>query len=69
MADKIMWIVNLGTIVELAVIIYTPVSGFLKLTPLNLEQLLTVVGIAAASVLWYEIVKIIKILKNKKHVS
>jgi Ca2+-transporting ATPase len=65
MKDKIMWLVNVGTIVELIVILYTPISSFLKLTSLSFRQLLTVIGIAAASVLWYEVVKLVRFIKNR----
>ena len=55
--DKVMWLVNLCTLCGLAVILYTPLAGFLKLAPLTGAQLLTSVGAAMASVLWYEAVK------------
>ena len=58
--DKVMWAVNIITLVGLAVILYTPISSFLKLTALSATQLFEVVGIAAAAVLWYEVVKLIK---------
>jgi Ca2+-transporting ATPase len=55
--DKVMWAVNLGTLAGLMLILYTPLSGILKLAPMSFVQLLICLGIAAASVLWYEIVK------------
>lgn len=58
--DRVMWAVNIGTLLMLAVILYTPLSGFIKLAPLSAGQFLTSAGIAAAAVLWYEIVKIAK---------
>jgi Ca2+-transporting ATPase len=61
--DKIMWAVSLGTIAGLAVILYTPLNSFLKLAPLSLKQLILAVLIAAASVAWYELVKLIKYIK------
>lgn len=64
--DKVMWAVNIGTVVLLAVILYTPLSGFLKLAPLSAVQMLLALGFAALSVLWYEIVKLIKKLLHKK---
>jgi Ca2+-transporting ATPase len=63
--DKVMWGINLGTILGLLIILYTPLSGFLKLAPLSLPQFMIALGIAAASVLWYEVVKIVKIVKAK----
>ncbi len=57
--DGVMWAVNIGTLIMIAVILYTPLSGFLKLAPLSAGQLLTTLGMAAAAVLWYEIVKLI----------
>ena len=61
--DKVMWIINLGTLCGLFLILYSPLNGFLKLAPLSASQLLAVLGIAFVSVMWYEIVKLIKRLK------
>ena len=61
--DRVMWTVNIGTIAGLAVMLYTPLSRFLKLAPLTMKQLLLAVGIAVVSVGWYEIVKLIKHIK------
>lgn len=62
--DFVMWAVNIGTLILLAVILYTPVNELLKLSPLSPMQILSVIGISAASVLWYEIVKLIKKIKK-----
>lgn len=56
--DPIMWAVNVGTLALLAIILYTPLSAFLKLTVLSAGQFCAVLGLAAASVLWYELVKL-----------
>jgi Ca2+-transporting ATPase len=61
-----MWAVTLGTIAGLLLIIYSPLNGFLKLAPLSALQLLMVFGIAAVSVLWYEIVKLIRRIRYKR---
>ena len=58
--DWVMWAVDAGSIALLLVILYTPVSSFLKLAPLTEMQLLAVFGLATASVLWYEVVKLVK---------
>ena len=63
--DKVMWAINLGTLAGLALILYTPLSGVLKLSPLSPLQLLTCLGLAAAAVLWYEIVKWVKRMKKR----
>lgn len=63
--DKVMWAVNVGTIAGILVILYTPMCGILKLAPLTDRQFFTVFGIAAASVLWYEFVKLGKKLARK----
>ena len=55
--DKVMWAVNILTILGLAVILYTPLNGFLKLAPLTARGALAALGLSAASVLWYEVVK------------
>jgi Ca2+-transporting ATPase len=64
--DRVMWAVNLGTLALLAIILYTPISTFLKLAPLSGMQALTALGLAAASVLWYELVKLIRRLQGMK---
>lgn len=63
--DKVMWTVSLGTLAGLVVILYTPLNSFLKLAPLSFKQLMLAVLIAAASVVWYELVKAIKRIKVK----
>ncbi len=63
--DKVMWAVNIGTIALLGIILYTPLSGLLKLAPLSGMQLLSALGLAAASVLWYELVKLVKMVMKK----
>ncbi|MCL1965843.1 MAG: cation-translocating P-type ATPase [Candidatus Bathyarchaeota archaeon] len=62
--DKVLWTANILTIIGLFAMLYSPLNSFLKLAPLSAAQLLFVLGIAAASVLWYEIVKIVKKLKE-----
>lgn len=64
--DKVMWVANIGTLVMLAIIIYTPLNSFLKLAPLSAVQILVALVLAAGSVLWYELVKCFKKKKHKK---
>lgn len=61
--DKVMWAASLGTIAGLLVILYTPLCGFLKLAPLSLNQLIMAASIAAASVIWYEFIKVMNYIK------
>ncbi len=56
--DRVLWATVIGTILGLMLILYTPVSGFLKLAPLSGIQLLIVIGVSLAAVLWYEPVKL-----------
>lgn len=63
--DKVMWAVNIGTIVLLLIMVYSPLNTFLKLAPLSLSQLLLVIGISIAAVMWYEFVKLAKHLRIK----
>ena len=58
MKDRVLWAIAAGTILGLILILYTPVSGFLKLAPLSGIQFLTVIGISLAAVMWYELVKL-----------
>jgi len=62
--DKVMWGVSLGTIIGLLVILYTPLCVFLKLAPLSISQLMLAVSIAVASVIWYEVLKVVKYIKK-----
>jgi Ca2+-transporting ATPase len=64
--DPVMWAITGGTIIGVLVLLYTPISGFLNLAPLSIDQLLIVIGLAIVSVGWYEIVKLIKYLKRSK---
>ncbi|QAT50436.1 cation-translocating P-type ATPase [Caproiciproducens sp. NJN-50] len=63
--DKVMWAIFAGTILGLLLILYTPLAGFLKLAPLNGPEFLTVMGISAVAVLWFELVKLGRCLKRK----
>jgi Ca2+-transporting ATPase len=64
--DKVIWTASILTILGLFIMLYSPLNSFLKMAPLSITQILTVLGIAMASVLWYEIIKITKkLLKNK----
>jgi len=62
--DKVMWAVNILMISVLWVMIYSPLNSFLKLAPLSVPQLSAVLGLGAISVIWYEIVKLVKRLSD-----
>ncbi len=62
--DWIMWAVNIGTLLMLVIILYTPLAGYLKLAPLSAGQFFTSAAIAAAAGLWYEMVKLIKWIRK-----
>ena len=64
--DKVMWGVNIGTIAMLAIIFYSPLSGFLKLSPLPFKNFAVAVICAVLAVFWYEAVKLVKKLANVK---
>ncbi len=63
--DRVMWIVNVCTIIGLMIMLYSPANSFLKLAPLSMNQFLMAVGAACVAVLWYELVKIV----SKKSLS
>ncbi len=65
--DPVMWAANAGTLAMLGLLLYTPLSAYLKLDALSASQLLTALGIAAASVLWFELVKLVRKLLGKRH--
>lgn len=55
--DAFLLAVSLVTVAGLAVMLYTGVGTFLSLAPLSAPRALCVLGLSAASVLWYDIVK------------
>ena len=63
--DKVMWLINLGTLAGLAAILYTPLANVLKLAPLSALQMLFVLGMAAISTLWYELVKATRKMRKR----
>ncbi|WP_310603729.1 cation-translocating P-type ATPase [Anaerosporobacter sp.] len=65
MKDKVMWAVNIFTIIGILVILYTPISRFLKFEPLSAIQFLGAIAIAGCAVFWYEVVKLIRKLVAK----
>lgn len=58
--DKVMWSIIVATIVLIVVILYTPISSILKLSPLTIVDMLLVLLISVCSIMWYEIVKFFK---------
>lgn len=65
--DPVMWAITGGTLIGLSILLYTPISVFLKLAPLSIKQLLMVISIAIVSVMWYEFIKLIKFFRNRKN--
>ena len=57
--------VNIGVILGLIIMLYTPFADVLKLAPLTWQEIILAVGIACASVLWYEIVKLVRLGMTK----
>jgi len=64
--DKVMLVVNIGTFGGLFLMMYTPLHVFLKLSPLTFVQFLMAFGIAAISVMWYEMVKLVRFFTRAK---
>ena len=60
MKDKVMWAVNMITIMGVILMLYSPIHHFLKFEPLSCLQFLSAILIAAVSVIWYEVVKFFK---------
>jgi Ca2+-transporting ATPase len=63
--DRVMWLINIGTLLMIAVILYSPLSGLFKLAPLTMKELLAVIATAFVSVFWIELVKLFYHLKAK----
>ena len=60
MKDRVLWAVTAATALCVLLILYTPAAGFLKLAPLTGLQMLAVLGVGFAAVMWYELVKLAK---------
>ncbi|MCL2150999.1 MAG: hypothetical protein FWH50_02095, partial [Coriobacteriia bacterium] len=58
-----MWLVIVAVIAGLLLVLYSPLNVYLRLAPLTSGQLLLVLGLACLSVLWYELVKLVKRLR------
>ena len=58
--DRVMWAVSLITLAGLLAILYTPLRRALLLAPLTAGQFGIAAALAAASVLWMEVVKVVK---------
>ena len=67
MKDRVMWAITVGTVLGLILILYTPVSEFLKLAPLTGLQFLSIIGISIVAVLWYEFVKLMMHIKRMRN--
>lgn len=65
--DKVMWAINICTVLGLCIILYTPLAGLLRLAPLSAAELFASIGVASVSVLWYELVKLCKKLFGNKN--
>ena len=63
--DKVMWIIDILSLVMIAVILYSPLNSFLKLAPLSFVNLLISFAFGFASVMWFELVKLVQKLKKK----
>ncbi|MGL5206841.1 MAG: cation transporting ATPase C-terminal domain-containing protein, partial [Acidaminococcaceae bacterium] len=64
--DKVVAAVNISIIFGLLLMIYTPAAEVMKLAQLSFQQLILAVGVACAAVLWYEVIKIIKLVLGWK---
>jgi len=65
--DKVLWYINIGILLGLTLVVYTSAGNQIaKTLPLNALELLSSFGIAAASTLWWEFVKLYKKLSVKK---
>jgi len=67
--DKVMWAVTLGTLGVLFAIVYSPLSGPLRLTALTGGQMLLAAVLAVAAVMWFELVKLAHKLSRKSHLK
>lgn len=61
-----MWLISLGTIIGIAIILYSPLARILGLAALSMKQLIIVFFISFVSIMWYEVVKLINKLRFKE---
>ncbi|MGL5617240.1 MAG: cation-translocating P-type ATPase [Sarcina sp.] len=64
--DPVMWTIVVGTILGLAIILYTPIAKFLGLTSLGFREIGYSLIVAFIAVMWYEIVKFLKSKRVKR---
>ena len=65
LSDKVLWGANLAVLAGLLLILYTPLSGVLRLAPLSGLQMLSAFGLSCLAVLWSELVKLFRLPKKK----
>ena len=59
--EKIVWYVNAAVVAALLLIVYTPAGNSIaKTMPLSFREFAAAVGLAALSIFWWDIVKVIK---------
>lgn len=63
--EKGVWIVNLVTLTELLIMVYSPLAKLLKFSPLPTKLFILMVMVSAFSVFWYEFYKLIKRRKER----
>ncbi|MEG0618338.1 MAG: cation-translocating P-type ATPase [Bacilli bacterium] len=63
--DRTLIIINTILIIGIFLVIYSPISGFLKLTSLTLNQMIVVIASSFTAIFWYELVKCFKKLKRR----
>lgn len=64
--DPVMWLIALGTVAGIGILLYSPLSSFLGLAALSMKQLIIVIVVSIIAIMWYEIVKLINKIGNKK---
>ena len=63
--DKVMWGANAIIVMLFILLVYTPINQFLGLTHLHMNQVLITIGLGVCSVVWYEVVKLVKRIRRK----
>lgn len=58
--DKVIWSVIVITIASIVILFYTPISLILKLAPLTISEVVISLVISIFSIMWYEIIKLVK---------
>lgn len=63
--ERGVWLVNIITLIEFIIMVYTPLSSFLHFRALSLSLLIITAALSGLSVLWFELIKVL--IRRNRH--